>query len=45
MTDLDLFVDDIIKDYERFSSIIEEDQKLPPREALSKVLHVLLNVS
>ena len=45
MTDLDKFLAEIIRDYEAYADFIEEDQKLPPEEALSEVLQVLLNVS
>lgn len=45
MVDLDVFLDEIYKDYEQYAGRIEKDQELPPKEALSEVLHVLLNVS
>ena len=45
MTDVYQFVDEIFKDYGRYSDNFEEDQMLPSRESLLDVCYVLLNVS
>lgn len=45
MTDMYQFVDEIFKDYGRYSDNFEEDQMLPSRESLLDVCRVLLNAS
>ena len=45
MDEIKSFVDTVYDRYGVLGFAAEEDQKLPPREVLEKVCHVLLNVS
>ena len=45
MTDVYQFVDEIFRDYGRYSDNFEEDQMLPSKESLLEVCRVLLNAS
>ncbi len=45
MREIKAFVDAVYQRCEDFADTLEDDQKLPSREALEEVCHVLLNVS
>lgn len=45
MNDIRTFVDSVYECYENIVNIVEEDQKLPPKDVLTEVCQTLLNVS